>query len=188
MPTVNGRFVVVAGPPCSGKSTLAARLSQLLSAPHLSMDEFRQRMLPQSDQRVEHRDIAYRAMHLAAELMAPWCPVVVVDATYTARTCRADLLQVVERVSGHLFVVECHVDPATAEQRLATRHMHPAVDLTPARVVALAQDYPYSDAVVAVSDDGARTRLIHSLTRSVTEPLSAAGRVEWCLRGQLREA
>ena len=37
------------------------------------MDQFRARILPLSDQRVDDRDVAYEAMHFAAESFARWC-------------------------------------------------------------------------------------------------------------------
>ena len=178
---------MVAGPPCSGKSTLARTLSQLLNAPHLEMDAFRQRLLPHSDQRVEHRDLAYRAMHYAAELLAPWCPTLILDATYTAAACRAELVQVVDRVGGQLFVIERGIDAVSAQQRFAMRHLHAAVDLTAERVVQLVEGYPYSDAAFAVADDS-RVTLVDSQGRLVIPALSAAAGAEWCRRGQPRES
>ena len=178
---------MVAGPPCSGKSTLARTLSQLLTAPHLEMDAVRQRLLPHSDQRVEHRDLAYRAMHCAAELLAPWCTTLVLDATYTAAVCRAEVVQVADRVGGQLFVIERRIDAVTAQQRFAMRHMHAAVDLTAERVVQLVETYPYSDAAVAVADDS-RATLVDSQGRLVMPALSAAARAEWCRRGLPRES
>jgi uncharacterized protein len=144
------RFVVIAGPPCSGKSTVAHHLAQALGAPHLEVDAFRQRLLPDSDQRLEHRDIAYRAMHLAAELLGRWCSTTVLDATYATEPCRVAVADLVERTGDTLTLVECHVDPEVAVGRLAARGSHPAVDLTPERVAVLAATYPYSDEAYAI--------------------------------------
>lgn len=160
-----------------------------LDAPRLEMDEIRHRVLPQSDQRVEHRDIAYRAMHVTAELMAGWCATIVLDATYTAATCRMELMQVVHRVDGILFVVECHVDAAVAVERFTQRGAHPAIDLTPERVAALARDYPYSAEACAVAHaTPAELALTTVIGHLDTSPLGLADGATWCGRGRTREA
>ncbi len=182
------RFIVVAGPPCSGKSTVARRLSVELGSPHLEMDAFRRRVLPQSDQRVEHRDIAYRAMHAAAELLAPWCATLVLDATYTAAVCRQDLLGTIERTGGDLVVVECKVDPMIAVQRFESRDAHPAVDLTADRVTALARGYPYfPGAYILQGDPSPTTHVCHLALEGSTRPMSRVDRTRWCRYGQPRE-
>jgi predicted kinase len=183
------RFIVVAGPPCSGKSVLAGVLAARLQLVHLEMDRFRTRVLPGSDQRVEHRDIAYRAMHYAAELLAAECArAVVLDATYTAAECRQGMIDIVERIGGPLFLIECHVEPHVAVERFAQRHHHPAVDLTPSRVDHLAREYPYSPqawpALSSGHDDLALAEILEHLERRA---LSSAARLDWCRRGQPRE-
>lgn len=181
------RFVVVAGPPCAGKSFVARHVSNELAAPHLEMDRFRRRVLPLSDLRVEHRDIAYRAMHVAAELMAPLCPVLILDATYTAAVCRRDLMQVVERVKGGLYVIECHVDATVAVERFVRRGDHPAVDLTPQRVAMLADGYRYCAGAFAVGgrSQGADLSSVVQYVRGL--PLDRARRIRWERRGGARE-
>jgi predicted kinase len=181
------RVVVVSGPPCAGKSTIAGRLSAALGAPHLQMDWFREQILPDSDQRVEHRDIAYRAMHVAAEVVVNCTAMVIVDATYTAAPCRRDLVRRIERSSGDLAIVECHVDAAVARQRLAGRGAHPAVDLTPERASRLAAGYRYFDGAYAVwpgRGDESLEGLLEYVRRH--EP-DAREREAWCRAGQPRE-
>jgi len=181
------RFVVIAGPPCSGKSGLAARVAGVLDGPHLEVDRVRLRVLPESEQRVEDRNIAYRAMHLTAELLAPRCSTIVLDATYTAAPCRAGLVEVVERVGGKLFVVECRVAPETAVARFEGRRDHPAVDLTAARVAELARDYPYfgsAHVLDSIPTADLLPNVIHVLESS---PLDRAARARWRDRGQPRE-
>lgn len=183
------RFVVVAGPPCAGKSSLARRLSSVLDAPHLQMDQFRLRAIPDSDLRVEHRDIAYRAMHLAAELMAARCGALVLDATYTARRCRADLAGVVRRAGASLFVVECHAAAATAVERFLRRGAHPAADLTGARVAALAAAYPYYDGAYGLTWGRNVDRELASVVRHVQgAPMTPRQIDGWRRRGQPRVA
>ena len=178
------RFIVVAGPPCSGKSTVASHLSRALDVPHLERDDFHRRLLPESDHRVRDRDLVYRAMHLTAERIAPWCPTLIVDATYTAAACRDELLQVVERTGGSLVVIECHVDAAEAVERFSSREAHPAADLTPARVAALAAQYPYCPAARAVRATDDPAALVELLQRPDAAPLDGAGLAAWRRAGQ----
>jgi predicted kinase len=181
------RVIAAAGPPCAGKSAVARFLSQSLDAPHLEMDQFRRRVLPGSDQRVEHRDIAYRAMHLTAELMVPRCGTVIVDATYTARECRLDLACMVDRVGASLLVVECHVEASAAVARFLRRNEHPAVDLTVGRVAALAADYPYFDRAYALNGrDEERVDLAESLRARRPIEMGPSQIPAWCEAGRPR--
>ena len=182
------RFVAVAGPPCSGKSTIARTLSATLPAPHLEMDRFRERVLPHGDQRVEDRDVAYKAMHFAAELLAPWCRTIVLDATYTAAICRRWLVDIVDQTGGALVVIECRVSVASAVERWARRAGHPAVDLTAERVAMLVRDYPYFPATCRVDVESRELDFVALTQRAAGEPLTAAACASWCHHGHPRES
>jgi predicted kinase len=179
------RFIVVCGPPCAGKSTVAAQLASALNAPCLAMDRFRERLLPRSMQTVADRDLAYRAMHLTAELLAPWCPTVVLDATYTAGSCRSELVSLVQRAEGEMSLLECHVGPAVAVERFLRRGDHPAVDLDVKRVAALAESYPYFSAAYAVEPTEAADLAGGRLHPG--GPLHPEALAAWCRRGLPRE-
>jgi predicted kinase len=181
------RFVVVAGPPCSGKSTVARRLSDVLPAPHLEMDRFRERLLPHGDQRVEDRDLAYHAMHYAAELLAPWSETIVLDATYTAAVCRRGLVEVVQQCGGAMLVIECVVSVAAAVERYHQRGLHPALDLTAERVAALARDYPYFAGAERIAGDGSARDIDRLAQRVSGEGLDEARRAAWWQGGHPRE-
>src|SRR3954447_6608285 len=85
------RLIVFSGPPCSGKSTLAAEVARRLSLPHLSMDATRRRILPDAPHTRADRQAAYRAMHWAAELLLDAGASAVLDAPYGHAEDRADL-------------------------------------------------------------------------------------------------
>ncbi len=83
-------LIVFAGPPCSGKSTLAAELARRRGLPHLSMDATRQRILPGTHTAADRR-AAYRAMHWATELLAHAGASVILDAPYRLPEDREEL-------------------------------------------------------------------------------------------------
>jgi predicted kinase len=180
--------IVVAGPPCAGKSGVAVRIATALDIPHLEMDRARARILPDSDQRVEHRDIAYRAMHYAAEQLLLRGTSVVLDATYTASVCRRDALEMTDRAGATFYLFECEVPPAVARERFRTRADHPAVDLTPSRVAMLADEYPYFDRAcrvrTLVAGDAHPSRLLEHLR---SQPLDIIARIAWRQLGRPRE-
>lgn len=142
-------LIVFTGPPCSGKSTLAAEVARLRGLPHLSMDSTRQRLLPDAAHTRADRQVAYRGMHFAAELLLAAGAGAVLDAPYDQPEDRAELA----RIAGtECKLIECHVAPDIAAARLRERGLHDPArpDLTEERVRRLARDYPYSSAGLAL--------------------------------------
>jgi hypothetical protein len=86
-------------------------------------------------------------------------------------------------------VIECHVSADLAVERFGRRGSHPAVDLTPARVAALANRYShFTEACAVRGDDERRQPLPAGVRRYLAgPPLNAAGRARWCRRGLARE-
>ena len=83
------QLIVLTGPPCSGKSTLAGQLAAILGASVLDIDQIREIVIPNSRQSQEDRDIAYRCMHLVAEkLLGVGANTVILTATYSRRNPR----------------------------------------------------------------------------------------------------
>ena len=134
-------LIVFAGPPCSGKSTLAAELARRLGAPHLSMDATRQRILPGAAHTRADREVAYRAMHFAAELLLAAGASAILDAPYGHREDREEIA----RIGGaQLKRIECRVTPETAVRRFLERGPDAIrLDLTEELVAQMVRDYEF---------------------------------------------
>ncbi len=137
-------IAVFSGPPCSGKSLVGEMVASTLGITHLEMDAIRVRLLPDAAHTREDRVVAYRAMHLAAELLASRGHSVIVNAGYSHMTDRREIEEAALRSGVPLHLVEFAVSPETAVARSrARRTSHPGADLTDQRVVDLVTHFPY---------------------------------------------
>jgi predicted kinase len=136
-------LIVFAGPACSGKSTLAAEVARRRGWPHLSMDGTRQRLMPAAKHTRADREIAYRAMLFAAELLLDVGSGAVLDAPYGHVEDRAELDRVAH---GRWRLIECHVSEQAAVERLRARGIPDPTrpDLTEERVLRLNREYRYT--------------------------------------------
>jgi len=147
-------LIVLAGPPCSGKSTVAEGLSRRLGIPALSMDGVRRRILPGAEHTRADRQAAYRAMHLAAECALRAGGSIVLDAPYGHEEDRLDLASAVEAAGGRLLRIEFQVSPETAAERLRRRGPDPErPDLTEAIVAQAAREYHYTGCGLLLDSD-----------------------------------
>src|SRR5438128_3289934 len=137
-------LIVFAGPPLSGKTTLATRVSLDLQCPYLEMNAARLAILPDSKQSAADRDIAYRAvLYTAGKLLGAGSQRVILTATDGPAVHREGIRDVVRRYSAALFVVTCLVAPDEAVMRFRQRPRgHAALDLTEdkARKLAVVDD------------------------------------------------
>jgi predicted kinase len=154
---MNPGLVVIAGPPCSGKSTLGRALARRFDCLHLEMDAIRAATFPIADHGKAVRRKAYATMHATAETLLRCGWSIILDATYGPSEERSAVERLSARTRADLFLVECFVSSATALDRYSRRDArHPAVDLDADRVIQLAAEYPYFEGgiVIEASADG----------------------------------
>jgi predicted kinase len=149
------RLIVISGPPCSGKSTLASELSRRTKIVHLELDRLRSRVIPESTHSEQDRDIAYRVMHLIAEYLLKSGQSVILDATYGRAPQRTSMESLSAQSGAALSIIQCRVSTQLALARFRNREPgHFAVDLTEDRVRTLVEEYPYSaDALIVSAED-----------------------------------
>jgi len=143
--------VVVAGPPASGKSTLAGHLSKLSGLPIVSSDVTRKRLAgltsiergPAELYTHERSIETYRALGEAVARHFAEHRGVVLDATCGTRDQRAELLGALAHDPRGLLFVECRVPLACALERSAARMAQPehVSDATPEVVSRLFDAY-----------------------------------------------
>jgi predicted kinase len=158
--------MVLAGPPCSGKSTAGAWLATTLPGIHLHVDAILTAIMPRSDRCLRDRRLAYE---IAARSIKPVLDrglSAVLDCTYSRKEYRQ---QVVDHVPSDvpLVVIEFLVSVDVALERFRNRKVHHAIDLTPAIVAEKVAAYPYGAGAVTMngetSGDEIRARILRSL-------------------------
>jgi predicted kinase len=154
--------IVLAGPPCSGKSTLARILAEKHHLRWIQMDEVLSQLIPHSDRNESDRLIGYRGMLILARELGKCSRSVVLDATFTSSSCRTLLRNWIDTVAIPTRIIQVRVPAALAVKRFRERRGHSATDLDEPRIKRLAENYPY------VSD-----RLIVDGSRPLGEALSA---------------
>ena len=138
------RIIVFSGPPCSGKSTLGAKLSTTRSIPHLELVAIRTRILPNSKNTREDHLTAHRALHLVAEVFLDLNMNVIATAMYNNIDERRDVEDLAARLNAPLYLVECRVTPQTAILRNARRRdQQPDNEMTDERVLEMVNTFPY---------------------------------------------
>jgi predicted kinase len=158
--------VVLAGPPCSGKSTAGAWLAATLPGIHLHVDRVLTAIRPDSDRCLEDRRLAYEIAARAIRPVLDSCLTAVLDCTYSRKEYRQ---QVVANVPADvpLVVSEFRVSADVAIERFRNRPVHDAIDLTPSIVAAKVASYPYGCGTGIVdsetSSDGIREQILGSL-------------------------
>jgi predicted kinase len=109
------------------------------------MDAVRLRVLPGSSSTRENRQVAYRAMHLAAEMLLERGVTVIADASYGHAEDRAGASRAAGAAGAALKLIEVTLPLDMAlERSRARRGRHPGDDLTDERVANLVSDFPFT--------------------------------------------
>jgi predicted kinase len=144
--TVRG-ILVVTGPPCAGKSSVARLLAADSSRGDtvlVEVDSLFSALLPGSDRNRDDRMLAYDAAHAAARAVRERGRTPILECTYARLEQRASLLAAIADIpEAPLWVVELEVTPGEAVERFRRRDQSTDLDerLVRQRVAA----FPYSE-------------------------------------------
>jgi predicted kinase len=119
------------------------------------MDSTRQRLMPAAKHTRADREIAYRAMLFAAELLLDAGSGAVLDAPYGHAEDRGELDRVAH---GRWKLIECRVSEDAAVARLRARGIPDPTrpDLTEERVIRLNREYRYTGEGLLLDTDKLR--------------------------------
>jgi predicted kinase len=118
--------VVLSGPPCSGKTTVARAIAETRAATGrrwrlLEVDSVFDLLFPDSDRNRDDRMRAYDGAHLLARMLIDQGDAVLLECTYARRDQRAGLVKALNGSGALLRVVEFVVSPEEAATRFRAR-------------------------------------------------------------------
>jgi len=154
------KLLVLSGPPCSGKSSLSAAIATKTGFCWLETDRILSTLIPHSDRRKSHRNLAYRVTLLIADELLNCGHSVLLDATYGSYKHRKAVEDCAKHAGVPLFLVQCNVSPEVAVGRFRARGAHPARDLTECRVRQLASRYRFCPLGVTLTTEMTLTEMI----------------------------
>jgi predicted kinase len=169
--------VVLAGPPCSGKSTAGAWLAAALPGIHLQVDAILTAIIPGSDRCLQDRRLAYEVGARATKPVLDRGLSAILDCTYSRREYRE---QVVNSVPAEvpLVVIEFLVSVDVALARFENRQAHHAIDLTPAIVTDKVSAYPYGAGIATLNSEMTTAEIHKQILRSLDGVLDRGKWVE----------
>lgn len=178
-------WLVVCGPPASGKSRLCAALHGVGDWPHLATDVVRKGLAGLAPTTAAgpaaytaaFSAATYRALlAAAAERTAAGAPVVLLDGNFPTADHRADALAAARAAGARLVVAHLTIDLATATARAAARQREPGhvsdagPEVTAARFASFAAPQPASGFPVLTLDGGRPTdALVDQLLATLLE-------------------
>ncbi len=158
--------LVLSGPPCTGKSSVARRLAA--GAPSsgrvlLEVDTLFSLLLPGSDRNQRDRMLAYGVGHACARTLVERGVTVILECTYSRAEQRASLATAVwDLAAAPLRVVEFRVAPDEAVRRFRERQLE--TDLDEQLVRERAQTFPYWEQTLQVNSSmAAPDALVHQI-------------------------
>jgi aminoglycoside phosphotransferase family enzyme len=168
---------VFSGLPASGKSALAERLGYTLHIPVFSSDAVRKQTDPATGiepygkgqySAERRRHIYTRLLTLAQEKLKKGRPVIL-DATYSTRALRAEVVQLAADLDATLLLVECTCSRRTLTERLRARET--SAGLSDARIDHLPEMIAHfepvaelpADTHIQVKTDAPLDRTVHRI-------------------------
>jgi predicted kinase len=154
-----GGVLVLSGPPCSGKSSVAKILAADSSSSrhrtiHIEVDSLFSLLLPGSDRSRDDRMLAYDAAHRLGRMLLERGVTTVLECTYARREQRVSLLDALaDMPAASLWVVEFFISPDDAVQRFGQRQQ--ATDLDEHMVRERAEAFPYFGQALRVMSSAA---------------------------------
>jgi len=158
---------VLAGPPCSGKSTAAAWLAAALSGVHVQVDAVLTTILPDSDRCLEDRRLAYEIAARAIKPIVDRGRSTVLDCTYSRKEYRRQMVSHVP-ADVPLVVLEFQVSVKVALDRFQNRRAHHAIDLTPAIVGEKVAAYPYGFGTATLNSERTSDEIHEQILQSLS--------------------
>jgi predicted kinase len=166
-------ILVLAGPPCAGKSSVARALVNADAEGRtilVEVDSVFDLLLPDSDRNRRDRMLAYDAAHALARLALDRGRTPVLECTYARLEQRASLLEALADLpEAPLWVVELVVTPDEAIRRFRLREQ--PTDLDEESLRERVGAFPYSDHALRLDSSAASSA---ALARRI---------VEWCRSG-----
>jgi predicted kinase len=158
--------VVLAGPPCSGKSKAGDWLASTLPGIHLHVDAILTAIIPGSDRCLQDRRLAYEVAARAIRPVLDRGLSAILDCTYGRKEYRE---QVIKSVPAEvpLVVIEFLVSVDVALARFENRRDHHAIDLTPAIVTDKVSAYPYGAGTATVNSEMTTDEIHGQILRSL---------------------
>jgi predicted kinase len=181
------RLLVVSGPPCTGKSTIAMALRREIGGVCLEVDSIRQQLIPESTQSLRDRNLAYSALHLmTAHLIEAHVTPIILVGTYTRPESRIQLTSTVSSTPVDMLVVQCRVEPDTAVMRFENRSSdHAAVDLTAQSVRHANSAYPFTANATVLDTSGDVGTIVRELQDCLAQHKTT--RLDrWCSAAEAR--
>jgi predicted kinase len=179
--------LVLAGPPCAGKSSVGHVLAEGARGKrgiYLEVDSLFSLLLPDSDRNRSDRMLAYDAAHALARLLLERGHTPMLECTYARREQRASLVKAMADAPGApLWVVELFVSPDDAVRRFRSRDQ--PTDLDQELVRERAEAFPYSDQALRIESTAAPPEeQAHQIATWLEQRPASVDRDRWAAAGR----
>jgi adenylate kinase family enzyme len=173
--------LVLAGPPLSGKSSVAVSLARLMPGIHLHVDAILSSILPDSDRCLRDRLLAYEICARAIKPVLDRSLAPILDCSYSRKEFRSHVVNNVQS-NDTLVVIEFRISVETALERFSRRRNHGAIDLTRELVADRAKTYPYGHGTAVVDGEKPTDQLVPEIS-AIIDRAQTLDRRSWVSGG-----